>query len=345
MKIRYRFISTAGAVLFSNLGNDEVGIIEKISNQSEIFGTGKGQKRCGVLKGDFGTVIGISNDPDFIKSSKSFSSALRYLVETSADFQKILIAFQDKANANANRLIHNLITLNAHNIQEIYSVVSQDLLSGSSANNQLSIVENIVKKEPRDTAFALLRIAKNNAAMKAEFSVFKKLFDSNPRMEKKSHNVHKVLMNILYLFFPDFTDKNVEIKIRCPTNTMAYFDYESIHVSLYHLIENSVKYVRLNSELNINIFELNGFVDISFSMISLLITEQEKTAIFDEGFSGKVAQKIGKAGTGIGMTMVKNILEINGASISVETDPTTLEDIFGVPYQKNIFTIMLRTKK
>jgi len=345
MKIRYRFLSEKGAVLFSNLDNEEMCVVDQVSKRSELLEFGGTKKRCGMLKLPLGTVIGFTDDINYLKSTKLFISAMESLAKTFESFQEIINAFQDKANVNANRLIHNLIALNAHNIQEIYSVVSQDVLSSSSANNQLSLVENVIKKDPRETASAILRIAKNNAAMKAEFSVFKKLFDTNPQLEKKSHNVHKVLMNVLYLFFPDFTDKNVEIKVSCPPNTMAYFDYESIHVSFYHLIENAVKYVRTSSQLFIDIFELNNAVKMSFSMISLLINQQEKEAIFEEGFSGEIARKLGKAGTGIGMTMVKKILEINDASISLETDTSTLEEKIGIPYQKNIFAIILRAKK
>lgn len=345
MKLRYRFLNRDGHTIHCNFHANEISYIECINKRSMLINEKKLTLRAGLLITEHGTVLAVTSDQDYINSSKKFTSTLELLASTLETLQTIAKEIQDKINVNTSRLLHNLTTLNAHNIQEIYSLVPQDSLSKTAAGQQVTVVEKIVRSEPRDTAFALLRIAKNNAAMKTEFSVFNKLFDSNPRLEKKSHNVHKVLMNILYLFFPDFTDKHVIVNISCPENIMAFFDYESIHVALYHLIENAVKYVKPHTELMIDILPENQFVVIIFKMTSLRISEDEKRSIFNEGFSGEIARKTGKSGSGIGMTRAKNILEINGGSLSADIDASTLHEFFGVPYQQNAFKIELSIKK
>lgn len=345
MKVRYRLLNEAKEKIFCNLQNREVAILEKIDCRSSIIKIEGQQVRCGVKATNNGTIYAVSNDENYLKSSKSFVAMLDSLANTLGTFRELVTTHQQKVNADTNRLIHNLITLNAHNIQEIYSIIPQDTLSKIKPNQQVAAVESIVKDEPREVAFALLRIAKNNAAMKAEFSVFKKLFESSPRLEKRSHNVHKVLMNILYLFFPDFTDKDVYIpQLISPPNLTAFFDYESVHVALYHLIENAMKYVKPQTTLSINIYELGQQVNVVFDMISLPIGEREKELIFTEGYSGEFARKTAKAGSGIGMSQVKRILQVNGASIEVQPDPSTLHDHLGVPYQRNIFVIAFSTK-
>lgn len=345
MKVRYRLLSDGKEKIFCNLRENEVATLEKFDRKSSLILIDGKQLRCGVLVTNDGAVYAVSGDENYLKSSKAFSAMLESLANTLKTFCDLVTAHQQRVNADTNRLIHNLITLNAHNIQEIYSVIPQDTLSKIKPNQQVPAVESIVKDEPREVAFALLRIAKNNAAMKAEFSVFKKLFDSSPRLEKRSHNVHKVLMNILYLFFSDFTDKNVYIPpIVSPQNVTAFFDYESIHVALYHLIENAVKYVKPHTTLTISIFEFGQQVKVIFDMISLPIGEKEKDLIFGEGYSGEFARKTAKAGSGIGMTQAKRILEVNGANLEVQPYPATLHDHLGVPYQKNVFTITLSTK-
>lgn len=347
MKIRYRFLNKEGRILFCNLKADEIVYIEQINKRSMLIGEIKPALRGGLITNTHGTVYAISADQNYIESSKKFTASLESLANTLEIFQAISKEHQDKVNINTSRLLHNLTTLNAHNIQEIYSLVPQDALSKNTAaqQQQIEIVEKIVRNDSKETAFTLLRIAKNNAAMKTEFSVFKKLFDSDPHLEKKSHNVHKVLMNILYLFFPDFTDKHVLVKIQCPENTMAFFDYESVHVALYCVIENAVKYVEPHTELIIDISSANQFVTMLFQMVSLRIYESEKTSIFNEHYPGELAEKTAKSGSGLGMPRAKNILEINGARISVEIDASTLHDYYGLPYQNNTFKIELNIKK
>lgn len=345
MKVRYRLINNEKQVLFCNLNADEIIELEIINKSAMLINRRATVLRCGVISTIHGSVYAVTADTNYVKSAKKFTSTIESIANTLQVFEVISKEYRDKVNINTSRLLHNLTSLNAHNIQEIYSLVSQEVLSKSSAGQQVGIVEEIIKKDSRDTAFVLLRIAKNNAAMKAEFSVFNKLFDTNPRLEKKSHNVHKVLMNVLYLFFPDFTDKSVKVTIECPENTLAYFDYESIHVAFYHLIENAVKYVKPHTDLKINIFTADNFVTMLFTMVSLRIDTSEVKNIFNEGFSGEIAKKTGKSGSGIGMTRARNILEINGANISVTTDSSTLHEFFGVPFQKNIFKIDLSIKR
>ena len=150
-------------------------------------------------------------------------------------------------------------------------------------------------------------------------------------------------MNILYLFFPDFTDKHVLVGVSCPENTIAYFDYESIHVALYHLVENSVKYVKPYTGLSIEIFRDNDKVTLEFDMNSLAIYEHEIDSIFDDGYSGDLSKKTGKAGSGIGLSRVKDILAINNSKISVSIDEATRQEQDNAHYQRNIFRIELPT--
>lgn len=199
-------------------------------------------------------------------------------------------------------------------------------------------------EEPRDTALALLKIAKNNAAMKVEFSVFRKLFDSNPDLRIWPHNVHKVLMNVFYLFFPDFTDKEVKVVVGDSIDT-ACFDYESLHVALYHLIENAAKYIKPKTELSVSIEKTIENIEVHMDMISVQIKDSEKDRIFEEGVSGELPGRIGKAGDGIGMNRAKKIIDLNSGSISVKPYTATAEVVMGVTYQRNVFSITLPRKR
>jgi hypothetical protein len=343
MEIRYRISDQDGNVVFCNLNPREktkVSIV--VSKSQKIDGA---NLRAGVISDKYGTVVAFSSKSDYIKSSTKFSTALNVIFDTSKNITDIIGRAQSSINKSTSRLIHNLTSLNAHNIQEIYSLIPQENVSQKIVG-QRSFVENIVKKNPKETALLLLKIAKNNAAMKAEFSVFRKLFDSNPDLLIREHNVHKVLMNVFYLFFSDFTDKDVVVKVGDNKNKhFAIFDYESFHVATYHIIENAAKYIKPNTNLDVEIKNVDGFVEIDFDMLSLEIESREANAIFDEGVSGSLAFKSGKSGDGIGMSRAKKILELNSGSVSVEPHCDTVEKYMGINYQRNIFTVSLPKRK
>ena len=102
-------------------------------------------------------------------------------------------------------------------------------------------LERQIKNSPQDVAKALLAILKYQTAQKAEFSAFNKLNGDVGQIKREVHKVHKVLMNVFYLFFNDFTDKSVMVNIGA-SEVSALFDYDSIHVCAYHLVENAAKY-------------------------------------------------------------------------------------------------------
>jgi len=332
--------------MFSNLKDDDLRYLLAVDKPSTLIDISGKTIRLGMVQTAHGSVYAITSDKDYIKSSRSFITEIHTLANTLEKFESITAAYKERINKSTKRLIHNLTTLNAHNIQEIYSLIPQELFTSKTVN-LLKSVETIVESEKRDTALSLLKIAKNNAAMKSEFSVFNKLFDENPRLEKRNHNVHKVLMNVLYLFFPDFTDKNVRVNVSrdCNEAASALFDYDSIHVAFYHLFDNSVKYIKPDTELDINISELDLFVILEISMTSLQIGDHERERIFTEEYSGEFANKTAKAGNGIGMYQSRKILELNGSSISVDFDSKSLHEKMGVPYQTNVFRIKLNRGK
>lgn len=343
MDVRYRITNSDKKIVFCNLDRNDLNISAEVKSQSSIFNSGK--TRAGLLANNEFTVIAFTNSKEYLKSSRIFKTELNCILNSTNVINKIIEESNKDKNKSTSRLIHNLTSLNAHNIQEFYSLVPQENVS-RKMGKQVSYVKSIVEEEPEETAIALLKMAKNNAAMKVEFSVFKKLFDLNPNLRATNHNVHKVLMNVFYLFFPDFTDKNVKVTVGDTDNKyMAYFDYESIHVAFYHMIENAAKYIKPNTSFKVGIVKNIEKTEIILDMVSTQINSEEVNLIFEEGISGKLAFQTGKSGDGIGLSRAKKILELNGGSLSVKPYYDTAEVTMGFTFQRNVFTMALPRKK
>lgn len=339
--MRYLITSSDGKTITSTLEASDENLFQGLACESALIQNGK--YRIGKISSNLGVIWAISGDFDFLKSSQKFKNnakcilnAIKYINEMAAEQREI-------NNRNTSRLIHNLTTLNAHNIQEIYSLIPQEEISGR-VKDHVSYVRSKIASDPTEASKVLLRIAKNNASMKTEFSVFKKLFVAQPELRPSFHMMHKVLMNVLYLFFSDFTDKEVEVVVD-RSEAVAYFDYESIHVALYHLIDNAAKYTRPDSKFQIIIATDPPYVTLVFRMRSTKILPEEYEKIFDEGFSGSLPRSIGKSGNGIGMSLVKRILESNRGVIFHRSQPNTGEFLMGIEYQVNEFVVQLPTSK
>lgn len=338
--MRYLLTSADGKTVANTLIDSDKEHLD-VSSESTI--TTNGRHRIGRIATATGTIFAIADEPDFLKSSQKFKNTARCIAASVNYINDIVADHKDANNKNTSRLIHNLTSLNAHNIQEIYSLIPQEEISGRM-NGHVRFVRDKIRNHSTEAANVLLRIAKNNAAMKTEFSVFKKLFVAQPDLRPSFHMMHKVLMNVLYLFFPDFTDKGIELDVD-RSDAVAYFDYESIHVALYHLIDNAAKYSKPDSKLHISIAISGQMLALSFKMRSTKVLTEEHNQIYDEGFSGSLPTKLGKAGDGIGMSLVKRVVESNRGTIAFRSLPGSCETVSGIDYEINEFIVQLPTSK
>lgn len=283
-------------------------------------------------------LIGISNDKDHVKSKSSSEREAMLMMASANNVFENLARAQDRAESQARRLVHNLKGLNAKTMQEIFYVVRQDELQASFAKATKYIKEQILNR-PDEAAEALLLILKHQSAQKSEFSAFEKLNGNISSIKKERHHVHKVLMNAFYLFFADFSEKKAVARVE-PTEIQASFDYESIHACIYHLVENSAKYIRPGGSLNVSTKSLKNEVEIIFDMESLPIGSSEVENIFDEGYSGVRARAQSLNGSGIGLYIARRIAALNGGSLTVVAgNPRAV----GIDYARNKFILVLPT--
>lgn len=294
--------------------------------------------RHGIISNHNGTIFVCSSEKDDIVSSRRFKDKLKLYSEIIGEIHSLKSGLMNDIKELLKRLLHNVISINGHNIQEIYALVSQDLLT-QNLDYQITAIKNTVIQNPKETALTFLRIAKNNLALKMEFSVFQKLYDSSAILDKKLHPIRKVLLNTLHSFFQDFNDKGIHIEIG-PCDQKINLDYETFQVGLYHLIDNASKYCEPFSKVFISFENDSKYFSIVFNMHSTKINPNELKDIFEDGYSGVNAKYLKKAGTGLGLGIIKRVLELNHAKLLIHIDVKGDTTYYGnVPFENNIFEI------
>lgn len=296
-------------------------------------------KRLGFYKTGAGTAYACSEDSNTTKNFKleveSLAVGIKYLEEAKKDIVEATINDEQE---RVHRLIHNLKSLNAHCIQELYSIVPQHLLI-RNISETLDIVQNTIETHSREAAKGFLRIAKYNTGVKAEFSIYDKLLKNDVRLSPRYHNIRDVIMLVLHMFFGDFTEKHVFVEVE-NYYEKAYMDFESVHVAFYHIIENSTKYVCPNTKIDVH-FRLDGNTNVViFSMRSLFLYPEDIKNIFNDGYSGVLAKQTGKAGHGLGMYRAKQLLTKNNSTI--EFVPGTIPyKNDGIDYANNMIVVKI----
>lgn len=342
MNTRIKIVDSSGKIILNSLRGPEESAF--VTGAVGIINLSSGKVRLGVSRSNSGEIFLASNEPDHLKSNRVFQTALELIASTAKYISSEVEAVEERAATRSRRLIHNLTSLNGHMIQELYSVVPQERLAGSGRRFLPNLMAEMRGPKAADFARCFFSIAKHSAAMKNEFSVFRKIASLDLATDKRNHYVHKVIMNVAYLFFSEFSDVNVFVSI-APSETKAWLDYECVFVALYHLFDNASKYVCHGTDVDVAVDTKDGFARITLDMQSLAIDPGTELTLMKEGYSGPAAIQLGLNGDGVGLGLVLKVMEMHAGHFIITPDASTRYSVDGVTYQRNRFSLLFPEMK
>ena len=101
---------------------------------------------------------------------------------------------------------------------------------------------------------------------------------------------------------------------------VLYADETRLKEIILNLLSNAVKYNKNGGNTSLSCGEEAGFIKISVEDTGIGFSDEQRKMLF-EPFSRLGAEYTGIQGTGIGMTIVKSLLELMGGKIVVESTP------------------------
>lgn len=334
--------NNSGQTIATNLADTR--IINQIINckgkveRVKCAATGK-VRRQGVESNKYFSLFLTSYDPNITNKIfghyfKAFSILAKEVIEN-------IDNVKSKESKKTRRLKHNLINHNTNILQELYKLIPQD--SFKAGANHIDIIQNGITKDIKKSAFTYLRVLKSSNLMKAEFDVYEMLDKENPDLDFYEHNIHKVIVLTLNPFWLDLVENKINIEIQ-PSIEKVNIDYKTISVALSHIFDNAAKYIMPNTEFKISFKSDERFINIEFNMISLKVEPDELDEIFSEEISGHWSEELELAGDGVGMYMIKKLIELNKGTVDFITnfDKSKVIKYNNIPYENNKIIINLR---
>jgi two-component system phosphate regulon sensor histidine kinase PhoR len=113
----------------------------------------------------------------------------------------------------------------------------------------------------------------------------------------------------------------IELKIDAPKDHVISVkaDHDRIKQVLMNLLENAVRYSKESGTVTISVREQDHLVSVAVSDTGPGIKREDIPRVFDKFFRSKTARKITNKGTGLGLTIAKNIVEAHGGKIWVQS--------------------------
>ncbi|WP_319001793.1 ATP-binding protein [Clostridium estertheticum] len=99
---------------------------------------------------------------------------------------------------------------------------------------------------------------------------------------------------------------------------MIAYDPEKIEIVVLNLISNAIKFSDACNELLVNVNDKNEFIEISVSDNAIGIEKKYLDMIFDRFKQVDKSLSRNAEGTGIGLSLVKSIVELHDGTITVE---------------------------
>jgi len=279
--------------------------------------------------------------------TEKISALLNVYVSLRGVFDHRCASHMNQIERRFNSLKHNIINLNAQGIQTGYLFVPQEKFLAATDKSQL-IREHIVKDSER-AADTFLSIFQKLLLTKHELIVYDLLRQDAVSIDtkKKSHRIHKLIQMALNTYWRDLRDRGIKITHES-CDSYVVVEFESFMAALIHVVDNMCKYALSGSEVDI-CYEIDKAfqqIRVVFSMISYAIAEDEEDRIWEEGYSGRIAQKAQKDGNGLGMFAIRKLVELNGGTVRLFSTGTTV-NVENISYKNNNLeiTVPLRPKQ
>ncbi len=152
--------------------------------------------------------------------------------------------------------------------------------------------------------------------------------------ENLSITIKKCLNNMKHLI----NIKNINYYLDIPEKVYLRFDKIKIEQVFTNIISNAIKNTPIDGKIVINLKETEDFIDVIFKDSGVGITENEKISLFKKYC--KIDRQVhglnmGFDGTGIGLFLSKEIVELHGGQILVKSEGRDKGSTFIIRLYKN----------
>lgn len=131
-----------------------------------------------------------------------------------------------------------------------------------------------------------------------------------------------VIDNVLFEMMPQAAKRGIKLSIvpRASDIPKAPVDQEKIRAVFQNLLDNAIKYSKSGSEVAVSVTAERGFLKVAVADHGIGIPEDQQEAIFSKFFRARNALKMETDGSGLGLFIVKSIIEKHGGRIWFESE-------------------------
>lgn len=185
-------------------------------------------------------------------------------------------------------------------------------------------VETLIEIEDEEEKKKYLEIIERN--INRMLSMIKDLLflselDTKASLSVEEIDIEELINEVHKIFLPRLKEKRLYFKVDVdPCSKIIYADRTKLEHALINLIDNAVKYTEKGG-VSIRVLKENDFVNIEVSDTGIGIPEDHIPYIFERFYVVDKSRSRKKGGAGLGLSIVKHIVELHKGKIFVKSTP------------------------
>ena len=169
---------------------------------------------------------------------------------------------------------------------------------------------------------------------------FRKAETGNLKLRVSPGDVAAIVKNETESFLPLVKKRKIHFSVLCvPEAITGYFDTDKLDKILYNLLSNAAKYNKEGGYIQVTLSraEDKDFICLRVKDNGLGISREKQKTLFKRFYEGDY-RKFNTIGTGIGLSLTKDLVELHGGTIRVESEENQgTEFIVTLPIDRSYF--------
>jgi signal transduction histidine kinase len=193
-------------------------------------------------------------------------------------------------------------------------------LTAIQGSSELMGRYNLTEEKRKQIADMINQESKRLARMIQTFLDVERLSDGQMELKREPFSVREIVEGCIQRARPLAERKNIHIRTNVLEGDLQG-DRELMEYAVYNLLTNAVKYSNADTEITAWCLPQGDQLRLSVKDQGIGMDSKELRQIFQKFYRTKRAEASGEAGTGIGLSIVEQIVHYHGGKMEVTSEP------------------------
>jgi signal transduction histidine kinase len=134
-------------------------------------------------------------------------------------------------------------------------------------------------------------------------------------------NLHDVLIDEIECINISAKQKQIRLNYSITSNVNILADLQMVKTILRNLISNAIKFTNNGGEITVTVLKSKQFIEIAIKDTGIGISSEAQRRLFKIDEFHSTPGTNNEKGTGLGLLLCKEFVEINGGNIWIESEP------------------------